>query len=257
MIPKQLWDEMEELDDMPPLFVKCVTRLKYDVEVLMFLTCCSDPPENPVCARHQKSFYMVGNASGRSFGCCSWLQGSEVIDVDFGTWTLWITKDTLSNYKEATNLVLYLKRSIRSGKVKLGSELFLFRDNKVAECTYFCCSSKSSRLHTMILELQKMELDGELIIHFIWISGKRMIAQSTDGVSQADLSSGVMRGQDFLKYLPLDETAIKRQKGLLEELLSWPGKKGWKWQQQKTGLMWYSGPQKRDGSGALHPLWPN
>ena len=73
-----------------------------------------------------------------------------------------------------------------------------------------------------------MELDGELIIHFIWISGKRMIAQGTDGVSRADLSSGVMGGQDFLEYLPLNETTIERQKGLLEELLSWPGKKEWK-----------------------------
>ena len=60
----------------------------------------------------------------------------------------------------------------------------------------------------MILELQKMELDGELIIHFIWISRKHMIAQGTDGVSRADLSSGVMGGQTFLKYLTLDENCI-------------------------------------------------
>ena len=37
VIPKQLWDEMEELNGLPPPFVKCVTRLKYDVEALMFL----------------------------------------------------------------------------------------------------------------------------------------------------------------------------------------------------------------------------
>ena len=58
----------------------------------------------------------------------------------------------------------------------------------------------------MILDLRKMELDGELIIHLIWISGKRMIAQGTDGVSHDDLSSGVMGGQDFLKYLQLNKT---------------------------------------------------
>ena len=111
---------MEELDGLLPPFVKWVTRLKYDVEVLMFLTCRSDPPEVPVCTLHPKALYMVGDASGHSFGFCSWLQGSEVIDVDFGTWTLWMTKDTSSNYKEATNLVLYLKRAISSGKVKRG-----------------------------------------------------------------------------------------------------------------------------------------
>ena len=73
----------------------------------------------------------------------------------------------------------------------------------------------------MILELRKMELDGDLIIHFIWISGKRMIAKSKDGVSQADLSSEVMGEQKFLKYLPLDKTALERQQGLNKTLWSW------------------------------------
>ena len=91
--------------------------------------------------------------------------------VDFGVWTLWMTEDTSSNYKEETNLVLYLKRLLRTGTVKQGSELYLFTDNEVAERTYFCGSSQSSRLHEMILELRKMELDGDLIIHFIWILG--------------------------------------------------------------------------------------
>ena len=39
VIPKQLRDEMEEMDGMPPPLVKCVTCLKYDVEALMLLTC--------------------------------------------------------------------------------------------------------------------------------------------------------------------------------------------------------------------------
>ena len=120
--------------------------------------------------------------------------------------------------------MIYLKRSICAGVVKRGSELFLFTDNEVTECTYFRGSSQSSRLHQMILELWKMELDGELIIHFIWILGKRMIAQGTDGVSQANLSSGVMGGQDFLKYFPFDKTALERQQGLTKNLLSWVGK---------------------------------
>ena len=50
MIPKQLQDDAEELDNLPPPFVKCVTRLKCDVEALLFLTCRSDPPEAGACA---------------------------------------------------------------------------------------------------------------------------------------------------------------------------------------------------------------
>ena len=56
----------------------------------------------------------------------------------------------------------------------------------------------------MILELQKMELDGDLIKNFIWISGKRIIAQSTDGVSGADLLSRVMGGQRFFEIPPIE-----------------------------------------------------
>ena len=102
---------------MPPRFVKRVACLQCNVEVMMSLTCRSDTLEVLVRVRHPKALYMVGDASGCSFGCCSWLQGSEVINVDFGMWTLWMTEDTSSNYKEATNLVMYLKRSIRAGAV--------------------------------------------------------------------------------------------------------------------------------------------
>ena len=70
-----------------------------------------------------------------------------------------MTEDTSSNYKEATNLVLYLKRLLRAGTIRRGSELFSFTDNEVAKHTYFRGSLKSSRLHTMILELRKMESD--------------------------------------------------------------------------------------------------
>jgi hypothetical protein len=56
-----------------------------------------------------------------------------------------------------------------------------------------------------------MKMEGELIVHFVWIAGKRMIAQGTDGLSRGDLSSVVMAGEDFLKYLPLNEMAFDRE----------------------------------------------
>ena len=121
-------------------------------------------------------------------------------------------------------MMMYLKRLLRTGVVKRVSELFLFTANEVAERTYFRGSSLSSRLHQMTLELWKIELDGELIIRFIWILGKRMISQGTDGVSWADLLSVEIGGQNFLKYLPLDETAFEKQQGLTKNLLSWVDK---------------------------------
>ena len=48
-----------------------------------------------------------------------------------------------------------------------------------------------------------------------------MIAQGTHGVSRADLLSGVMGGQDFLEYLPLNESVLEKQKGLNKTLQTW------------------------------------
>ena len=96
-IPKQHQDAVEALDGLPPRFVKHITCLQCNIEALMSLTRQRDPPEVLVRVRHAKALYMVGDPSGRSFGCCSWLQGSEVINVDFEVWTLWMTEGTSSN----------------------------------------------------------------------------------------------------------------------------------------------------------------
>ena len=69
---------------------------------------------------------------------------------------------TSSNYKEATNLVFYLKRMILDGKIKQVSELSLFTDNEVAEQTFFRESLNNSMLHQMIVGLRKLEMNGDL-----------------------------------------------------------------------------------------------
>lgn len=48
-----------------------------------------------------------------------------------------------------------------------------------------------------------------------------MISQGTDGLSRGDLSSGVMQGEDFLKFLPFNETALEQQKDLKSKVRSW------------------------------------
>ena len=63
----------------------------------------------------------------------------------------------------------------------------------------------------MIVELQLLEMEGQLIVHFLWIYGKIMISQGTDGLSSGDLSSGVTKGWNFQKFLPFNETALEQQ----------------------------------------------
>ena len=78
-----------------------------------------------------------------------------------------MTAETLSNYKDATNLVFHFKKLSASGEIERGSEIFLFTDNEVAKQTYFRGSSHSLHLHQMILELKKTEMRGDLVVHFI------------------------------------------------------------------------------------------
>jgi hypothetical protein len=193
-----------------PKWVEVVPRLKHDLQALLELTQHTHPPDVPIRSQHKRPMYLVGDASGAGFGSSSWQEGTDEVHADFGNWTEDVTKGESSNFCEAGNLVIRLKRMVAAGELAKGAEVFVFTDNMVVERTYFRGSSKNSKLHQLILELQKMKMEGELIIHFVWTAGKRMIAQGTDGLSRGELSSGVMAGEDFLKYLPLNETTFER-----------------------------------------------
>jgi hypothetical protein len=73
----------------------------------------------------------------------------------------------------------------------------------------------------MVLRLHKLSIDYQVIIHMIHISGKRMIAQGTDGCPRGVLMEGVMAGHNMLKYIDLDKSAITRHAPLLDWLRSW------------------------------------
>jgi hypothetical protein len=180
--------------ESPPVCVSYTTRLKLDVSALMELTNLEDLPDVPIWAVVPNATYLVGDASGVGFGSTNWTQHDNFSVADYGTWHNSVTTDESSNFREAGNLIIWTKALIREGKLKEGSELFVFTDNSVAERTLYKGSSSSLKLHHMILELRKMEMEGQFIIHFIWIAGKSMIAQGSDGLSRGDFSSGVMNG---------------------------------------------------------------
>ena len=114
-----------------------------------------------------------------------------------------------SNFRETANLVISLREKIGAGTIESGSEVFVFTDNSTAKATMYKGSSRSPLLHQMVLDLRKMEIVGDIIVHFVLISGKRMIRQGTDGLSRGDFSSGVMAGEKFLKFLPLHQSALE------------------------------------------------
>jgi len=58
-------------------------------------------------------------------------------------------------------------------------------------------------------------------LHVIHVSGTRMVAQGTDGLSRLDYTSGVMAGYNMMTYIPLHLSALERAPQLLPWVHSW------------------------------------
>jgi hypothetical protein len=59
-------------------------------------------------------------------------------------------------------------------------------------------------------------MQGDLIIHLVWIAGTWMIEQGTDGISHGDLVTGVKSGTHMLTFMPLDTGVDQRAPGLVD-----------------------------------------
>ena len=95
-------------------------------------------------------------------------------------------------------------------------KIFLFTDNSTAEGCFYRGNSKSCHLHALVLLLRTMEMTYGMTIHVSHISGKRMIAQGTDGCSRGSLMEGVMAGVDMLMFVDLSLGGINRHPPLLD-----------------------------------------
>lgn len=126
--------------------------------------------------------------------------------------------------REATNDVESLETMAEQGLLD-GVEVFFFTDNSTAEAIFYNGSSKNEALFRLVLRLHQLEMTYSCNIHFIHCSGKRMIAQGTDGLSRGNLTAGVMTGKSMASFIPIHLNALERCDQLKPWLLSWLGKK--------------------------------
>jgi hypothetical protein len=103
-------------------------------------------------------------------------------------------------------------------------KLFMFTDNSTAESCFYQGNSKSWLLHMLVLDLRTIEMTYGMTAHVIHVSGKRMIAQGTDGCSRGSLMEGVMAGRDMLSFVDLAHTAVEHHHPLLDGARSWTGR---------------------------------
>jgi hypothetical protein len=197
-----------------PQQVKWVPRLVEDVRALSALF---HPENSPKCivrpTRMATAIYAFGDASGVGFGSSISIDGQ--VYYSGGQWTQEQGSES-SNYRELANLIFALEEAHRD-HVLDHAELFVFTDNSTAELAAFKGTSSSSKLFELILQLRQLEMQGSMIIHFIHIAGKRMIAQGTDGLSRGSSLEGIMQGKAFMSFVPLHLSAEERQGHFLTE----------------------------------------
>jgi hypothetical protein len=92
-----------------------------------------------------------------------------------------------------------------------GSEFFIFTDNSTAEAAFWKGTSKSPLLFELVLRLKELEIKRDVQIHVVHVSGKRMIAEGSDGLSRADHGEGVMLGKDIRTFIPLHLDPVVRE----------------------------------------------
>ena len=104
-----------------------------------------------------------------------------------------------------------------------------------------------------MFRLHKILMRGEAFIHVVWVAGKRMIAQGSDGLSRSDLTSGVLRGIDMLSYVPLHLSAGERQPHGIENLLQRILGKHHPEALRMEPAQWFTAPQDLNGIFVWEP----
>ncbi len=182
--------------------------LKEDVKALQIFTSTELPPKRSVRpTKGVRAVYTFGDASGSGFGGST--SANDELCYYSGQWEE-SHAATSSNHRELANLVIKLENDYAEGLLS-HSEIFIFTDNSTAEAAYFKLTSKSQGLFELILCLQFVHLHAAMTLHFVHVSGNRVIAQWTDGLSRGFGPPTCIDGDDFLRHVPLNLGVLDRQ----------------------------------------------
>lgn len=207
-------------------------RLHDDIAALQRLSGPELPPHRVIRpSRIVHVFYGFGDASGRQFGStiASAADCRRSFSTDrtstlgvryrVGVWEADSQQES-SNYRELRNLVEVTETEALAGRLS-NCEFFLFTNNSTSESCFYRGSSSSKLLHDLVLRLRLLEMRYGMTIHVIHVSGRRMIAQGTDGCSRGSLLGGVMAGANMLDFIDLGRPAHERHPPLLDWIRDW------------------------------------
>ena len=174
--------------------------------------------------------YGFADASKSGFGAS--MQYDDNIRYRIGTWGA-DEDNSSSNFREFANVVETLEDEFNSNRLK-DALVILATDNSTVECALYKGNSSSERLFDLVVRLKDLELKSGSKFIITHVSGERMKAQGTDGISRGQLREGVSLGQAMLHFCPwglsvLDRstTFLKWMKGLVGNHLEPLTPEGW------------------------------
>jgi hypothetical protein len=112
-----------------------------------------------------------------------------------------------SNFRKFKNAVCALEYEATKGNLD-DAIIFLCTDNTTVEAGWEKGKSTSKKLFELVLRAQLLQTKYRCRIVVTHISGKRMMAQGTDGVFRGHLKEGLLTGKDMLKFIPLNLSTL-------------------------------------------------
>ena len=209
-------------DDKAPVTVVGSTRLASDMAALASIfTPLSVPVVSIRSSRILTVIYgFVGDASGTGLGS-TFICGTG-FNFLIGIWGS-LEKDESSNWKEFSNVVDALLEDEAIGGNLSDTEVFMFTDNATVEACSNKGSSSSPKLLGLIIRLKALSTGFGFKLHIFHVTGTRMIAQGTDGVSRGNLAIGIMAGEAMSAFIPIHKTVLERSPGFVEWVKGWTG----------------------------------
>ena len=205
--------------DSPDL-IKPVPMLRVSLESLSQLFSSQDPPSIDVRANCMYTL-LFGFADASGTGLGSTVMGTDGIRHRIGVWNSELDGES-SNFREFENCVGALEEEGKQGRLS-HALVFLCTDNLTTESALYKGNSSSVKLFQLVLRLRKLEIRYSARISVSHVSGERMKAQGTDGVSRGHLKEGVTAGMSMLSFIPFDVSALDRSPVLKPWLEYWMG----------------------------------
>jgi hypothetical protein len=104
-----------------------------------------------------------------------------------------------------------------------GAIVFLCTDNSTVEAALAKGNSSSRKLFYLVLRVRLLEMKHGCRIIVSHVSGERMKAQGTDGVSRGHMKEGVSAGMSMMSFIPFHLTASDRSPAVKTWISSWLG----------------------------------